>query len=625
VHIRKILTSAILSAALLFGFSPYVNAQGVEDDFEFDESEWINNVPATSYWGLRGLTQTVSAEPLGAGRFSIAVSGSYFKQDQAGFTAPNKGAHVTTFRGALAWGLNDQIDLFGLVPFYVVSDGDRQTFSNIGGIVGGLQYSFAIPEEIPFRLALQAMISSGMRTGTFEERDITTNYNYWRDGGTTDSWNGDPKDNTNYAGFDFWDARKRDQIDLVGRLSQTVILYNNNRNALKLHFNQGIVATLKTSEQLLLLAGGLQFDATQFLTLGFEANLRTRMGSPSFSDPFWVTPSIMYRSPYHANGLLGMNLVFGMDIRTSQGKDGVIYYEDNDGNLATAPTSNMKPLEPWRLFGDIVFSFDRFASRRMEIERQARRDAAEKARLRNEAQMSQAQRDSIARQAREDSLRLVESAAQRAHADSIRAQFVADSLAALMDEQALRARQDSLALAEQARQQAEAAAAREAALLADAERQRATDSLALAEAQKRLEEERSRRSEAEQSMLTTGMLVLDAVHFATGRADIHINSRPYLTTIARMLIKYPKLRIEIGGHTDNTGSLETNMRLSQQRSDAVFAFMVSIEPALAQMLTARGYGPTMPKADNNTAAGRELNRRVELKVLNPEVLQEYNP
>jgi outer membrane protein OmpA-like peptidoglycan-associated protein len=121
------------------------------------------------------------------------------------------------------------------------------------------------------------------------------------------------------------------------------------------------------------------------------------------------------------------------------------------------------------------------------------------------------------------------------------------------------------------------------------------------------------------------MLVLDGVFFVTGKADIQLNSRGYLTSLAKMLVKYPKLRMEIGGHTDNTGSLQTNTALSQKRADAVFIFMNNLDPALAQMLTTKGYGPTVPKADNNTAEGRELNRRVELRVLNPDVLKEYNP
>lgn len=131
------------------------------------------------------------------------------------------------------------------------------------------------------------------------------------------------------------------------------------------------------------------------------------------------------------------------------------------------------------------------------------------------------------------------------------------------------------------------------------------------------------RSETEQILLESGMIVLDAVYFETGKAEIHRNSKPYLTTIAKMLVKYPKLRLEIGGHTDNTGSQQVNMTLSQKRADAVSEFMRDVEPSLSEMLSAKGYGPTEPKADNNTADGRETNRRVELKVLNPDVLAEY--
>jgi len=131
------------------------------------------------------------------------------------------------------------------------------------------------------------------------------------------------------------------------------------------------------------------------------------------------------------------------------------------------------------------------------------------------------------------------------------------------------------------------------------------------------------RSETEKLLLDRGMIVLDAVYFETGSANIHRNSKPYLKTIAKMLVKYPKLKLEVGGHTDNTGGLQVNMTLSQKRADAVAAFMREQESALSGMLSSKGYGPTEPTADNNTDAGRETNRRVELKVLNPEVLSEY--
>jgi outer membrane protein OmpA-like peptidoglycan-associated protein len=92
-----------------------------------------------------------------------------------------------------------------------------------------------------------------------------------------------------------------------------------------------------------------------------------------------------------------------------------------------------------------------------------------------------------------------------------------------------------------------------------------------------------------------------------------------------MLTKYPKLKIEVSGHTDNVGGADYNMRLSEGRSQSVAAYMVSVAPALNGFLSAKGYGLTQPKADNKTPDGRKHNRRTELQVLNKEVLSEYNP
>jgi outer membrane protein OmpA-like peptidoglycan-associated protein len=174
----------------------------------------------------------------------------------------------------------------------------------------------------------------------------------------------------------------------------------------------------------------------------------------------------------------------------------------------------------------------------------------------------------------------------------------APDTAALMQ----KARQDSLARAEKARQ----------------------DSLALADTRRQLDAERSQRSEMENQLLTTGLLVLDAVYFQTDRTDISINSRPYLDMLAKMLMKYPKLQIEVDGHTDNVGDDAYNQKLSEGRALAVRDYLVSREPGLAGRLTARGFGETRPKADNRTAEGRTLNRRTELRVLNKEALDEYN-
>jgi outer membrane protein OmpA-like peptidoglycan-associated protein len=176
-----------------------------------------------------------------------------------------------------------------------------------------------------------------------------------------------------------------------------------------------------------------------------------------------------------------------------------------------------------------------------------------------------------------------------------------------------KAKQDSLAMAEKARLDS----------LARADKAR-QDSALLGDANRRLSEERSKRSEMENQLLTTGLLVMDAVYFETGRTEISINSKPYLNMLAKMLTKYPKLRIEVAGHTDNVGSDAYNQTLSDGRSAAVRSYLVTQAPELGSRLTSKGYGETMAKADNNTADGRKYNRRTELQVLNKEALQEYN-
>ena len=136
--------------------------------------------------------------------------------------------------------------------------------------------------------------------------------------------------------------------------------------------------------------------------------------------------------------------------------------------------------------------------------------------------------------------------------------------------------------------------------------------------------EKDRRSDIEKKLLTTGMLILDAVYFESAKTEISMNSKPYLKIIGKMLERYPKLELEVGGHTDNLGSAEKNQQLSQLRAEAVRSYLMQVAPGLTDRLSAMGYGSSMPKADNKKAAGRKVNRRVELKVLNPDVLKEYN-
>jgi OmpA-OmpF porin, OOP family len=102
-----------------------------------------------------------------------------------------------------------------------------------------------------------------------------------------------------------------------------------------------------------------------------------------------------------------------------------------------------------------------------------------------------------------------------------------------------------------------------------------------------------------------------AVNFDTGKATITPDSAATLDTAAAALKAAGDLRVEVGGHTDNVGTPEANLKLSQDRAQAVMAALAE-RGVKADRLTAKGYGQTAPVADNRTENGRAKNRRVEL-------------
>lgn len=103
------------------------------------------------------------------------------------------------------------------------------------------------------------------------------------------------------------------------------------------------------------------------------------------------------------------------------------------------------------------------------------------------------------------------------------------------------------------------------------------------------------------------------IYFATGKAVLLGRSFKTLTNLATLLKQNSDLGMDIEGHTDNVGTDAANLKLSQARANAVLKYLKS-KGVPASRIMAKGYGESLPIADNNTVEGRALNRRVELKL-----------
>ena len=114
---------------------------------------------------------------------------------------------------------------------------------------------------------------------------------------------------------------------------------------------------------------------------------------------------------------------------------------------------------------------------------------------------------------------------------------------------------------------------------------------------------------------------MQGIEFETGKATIKKKSYPLLNQIAAIFIENKDYIVEIQGHTDNTGSYELNKELSDKRANSVRDYLIG-QGVDFQRLTAVGYGPDVPIADNKTKAGRAKNRRVEFKITFEEISYE---
>jgi outer membrane protein OmpA-like peptidoglycan-associated protein len=217
-----------------------------------------------------------------------------------------------------------------------------------------------------------------------------------------------------------------------------------------------------------------------------------------------------------------------------------------------------------------------------------------------------AQRDSLARIARQDSLRMQAARDSAAQAARVEQNRIRDSVSqaqqkAQAAQQALRdsvnnaARQDSIrtaALRDSLRLTQNRA--RIAALRDSLARVALRDSLRMLMTQRQ------------------ARVTLRGVNFELGKAVLLPISRDILQDVARSLVSNPTVRVEVGGHTDSTGSRAVNERLSLARAESVKAFLIE-NGVNADQMEVKGYASTQPVASNKTKSGRAQNRRVELR------------
>lgn len=108
--------------------------------------------------------------------------------------------------------------------------------------------------------------------------------------------------------------------------------------------------------------------------------------------------------------------------------------------------------------------------------------------------------------------------------------------------------------------------------------------------------------------------ILENIFFDVDKYDLQEKSLTELRKILRFLQENPGVRVEISGHTDNTGSASYNVQLSEKRAAAVNNYLVS-QGISAGRLIPKGYGSQQPIADNDSEEGRQKNRRIEFKII----------
>ena len=220
----------------------------------------------------------------------------------------------------------------------------------------------------------------------------------------------------------------------------------------------------------------------------------------------------------------------------------------------------------------------------------------------------------------------IEEGRRKAQEDAATAQAQAQQAA---DQQAAAEAQAAAAKA-----QADAARQQEEAARAESEKARAQQQAAEAAAAQAGQQEADMRERLKQqlnSVLQTqesarGLIVnMSDVLFAFNKYELKTDAQVKLAKISGILLTYPNLKVQVEGYTDNIGSDEYNLKLSEERATTVQAFLIEqgVQPG---SVTSQGYGKADPVADNSTSSGRSANRRVSLVVSGAAIgVQEQTP
>lgn len=276
--------------------------------------------------------------------------------------------------------------------------------------------------------------------------------------------------------------------------------------------------------------------------------------------------------------------------------------DENSGAIATAANSAQQTAEDARLISIRKKQEEAAAAKRAEEQQRVAEAKAEAAKRQAEAEQAklQAQQNEQQRRAAEQAQQQAEVARQQA-LDAARQAAEQRQQAELARQQALAQQQQLAQQAEQARLQAQ-----------QAEQGRIA-------AERQVQETRERLMSQLNSVLQTrntarGLIVnMNDVLFDVNKATLKPGARVRLAKVAGILMAYPDLKIQVEGFTDSTGTEQYNQQLSEERARTVREFLTAqgVPPG---SVSSQGYGESEPIASNDTAAGRQLNRRVELVV-----------